>query len=44
MAEDISLLELFLMSNSFIYLKTMSVETNSYLKLKEFLNLSFIVF
>ena len=43
MAGDISLLELFLMSISFMYIKTMSAETNSNLKLKEFLNLSLIV-
>ena len=41
MVGDISSLELFLMSISFIHLK--SVETNSKLKLKEFLNLSLIV-
>ena len=29
MAEDVSLLELFLLSISFMYLKTMSVKTNS---------------
>ena len=38
MAGDISPLELFLMSISFMYLKIMSVETNSNLKLKKFLN------
>ena len=43
MAGDISLLELSLMSISFMYIKTMSAETNSNLKLKEFLNLSLIV-
>ena len=43
MAGDIFPLELFLMSISFMYLKTMSTETNSNLKLKEFLNLSLIV-
>ena len=43
MAGDISPVELFLMSISFVHLKTMSVETNSNLKLKEFLNLSLIV-
>ena len=43
MAGDISPLELFLMSISFMHLKTMSVGTNSNLKLKEFLNLSLIV-
>ena len=41
MVGDISPLELFLMSISFIHLK--SVETNSKLQLKEFLNLSLIV-
>ena len=40
MAGDISPLELFLLSISFIYLKTMSVETNSNLKFKEFIDLS----
>ena len=43
MAGDISLLELFLMSISFMYLKILSAEANSDLKLKDFLNLSFIV-
>ena len=43
MAGDISLIELFLMSISFMYIKTMSAETDSNLKLKEFLNLSLIV-
>ena len=43
MAGDISPLELFLMSISFMYFKTMSAETNSNLKLKELLNLSLIV-
>ena len=43
MAGDISPLELFLMSISFMHLKTMSAETNSNLKLKEFLNLPLIV-
>ena len=42
MTGDISPLELFLVSISFMYLKTMSAETNSNVKLKEFLNLSFI--
>ena len=41
-AGDISQLELFLLLISFMYLKTVSVETNSDLKLKEFLNLSLI--
>ena len=43
MAGDISPLELLLMSISFTCLKIMSKETNSNLKLKDFLNLSFIV-
>ena len=43
MAGDISPLELFLMSISFMYLKILSAETNSNLKLKDFLNLSLIV-
>ena len=43
MTGDISLLELFLMSISCMYLKIISVETNSNLNLKDFLNLSFIV-
>ena len=43
MAGDISQRELFLMSISLMHLKTMSVETNSNLKVKEFLNLSLIV-
>ena len=43
MAGDISLLELFLMSISFMYLKILSAETNSNLKLKDLLNISFIV-
>ena len=43
MAGDISPLELFLMSISFMYLKILSAETNSNLKLKDFLNLFFIV-
>ena len=43
MAGDISPLELFLDLISFLYLKTMSVKTNSNLKLKEFLNLSLII-
>ena len=38
MTGDISPLELFLLSILFTYLKTISVETNSNLKLKEFLN------
>ena len=42
-AGDISPFELFLMSISFMHLKTMSAETNSNLKFKEFLNLSLIV-
>ena len=44
MAGDISLLELFLMSISFMYLKILSAETNSNLKLKDFLNLIFYCF
>ena len=43
MAGDISPLEIFLMSISFMYLKILSAETNSNLKLKDFLNLFFIV-
>ena len=43
MGGDISPLELFLPSISFMYLKTMSAETKSNSKLKEFLNLSLIV-
>ena len=43
MAGDISPLELSLMSISFTYHKILSAETNSDLKLKDFLNLSFIV-
>ena len=43
MAGNISPLEIFLMSISFMYLKFMSAETNSNLKLKEFLYLSLIV-
>ena len=42
-AGDISRHEFFLMSIPFMYLKIMSAETNSNLKLKDFLNLSFIV-
>ena len=43
MAGDISPLELFLVSISFMYLKIMFAKTNSNLKLKDFLNLSLIV-
>ena len=43
MTGGVSPLELFLMSISFMYLKIMSEETNSDLKLKDFLNLSLIV-
>ena len=43
MAGDISPLELFFVSISFMYLKIMFAETNSNLKLKNFLNLSLIV-
>ena len=43
MAGDISPLELFLMPISLMYLKILSAETNSNLKLKDFLNLFFIV-
>ena len=43
MAGDISPLELFLVSISLMYLKIMFAETNSDLKLKDFLNLSLIV-
>ena len=43
MTGGVSPLELFLMSISFMYLKIMSAETNSDLKLKDFLNLSLIV-
>ena len=43
MTGDISSLELFLMSISFMHVKTMFAETNSNLKLKELLNLSLIV-
>ena len=43
MAGDISPLELSLRSISFMYIKIMFAETNSNLKLKDFLNLSFIV-
>ena len=43
MAGDISPIELFLMSISFMYLKILSLEANANLKLKDFLNLSFIV-
>ena len=43
MAGNISPLELFLMSISFMYLKMLSAETNSNLRLKDFVNLSFIV-
>ena len=43
MAGNVYPLELFLMSISFMHLKAMSVEINSNLKLKEFLNLSLIV-
>ena len=41
MAGDISSLERFLMSISFMYLKILSAETNPNLKLKDFLNFSF---
>ena len=44
MAGDISPLELFIMSISFMYLKILSAETNSNLKLKDFLNLIFYCF
>ena len=43
LAGDIFPFELLLLSISFMYLKTMSVETNSNFKLKEFLNLSLII-
>ena len=43
MAGDISPLELFLVSISFMYLKTMSAETDSNLRLKEFPNLSLMI-
>ena len=43
MAGDISPLELFLISISFMHLKVLSAEANSNLKLKDFQTLSFIV-